>query len=696
MLFARFFRLARPVSLNMRRLITIPVVIADPASALAEVGMVAPAGALGVELGAAGATPPPVNVSFELTEKEAAVFGVLRDTAAAAGKGTVVRIVGGWVRDKLLRIESSDVDVALDNTTGVEFAGCVNALLTARGEATSSVGVIEANPEQSKHLETAATRVLGEWIDFVGLRAEVYDDESRIPTIKAGTPTQDALRRDFTINSLFFNISTESLEDLTGRGLSDLAARLLRTPLPPLITFRDDPLRVLRAVRFATRLGFAFDESLRVAAADAGVAKNLASKISRERVGIELDGMMGGARPIAAVRTLHALNLAHGVFAPPKAALERLFGALTELPLSSGAVAVPLGAAVAAKTTATRTMMVSTDAAAQPFEGLPDHWLRAGADVVSSIDFLCAALGAEGLAQLCAAPPPIEPGTDGGSDVAVDLLNALVLADAAATAQPETSADHSAALFRVLSRDGVHSLLVAAQLLPLAFVFRAAKGTMSKSTRVADALPSVTLLEGLKRPKKAADDVAALLSGAVGFALILADPEAAAVCRAAAAAGTVAGAEVGRGSPRRDAVVLVAGGLLKRDTRELWRGALVLSAAAQCATLRAAAAAAQGTPASSTEAVVAAARAVLDDHAALANAIAGAWALDGCWAWRPPLNGSELKSALGAAAVSGPAFGALMEEQSQWHLLNPGGSAEGALEHMTRKCTEAGGKKYKS
>jgi tRNA nucleotidyltransferase (CCA-adding enzyme) len=89
--------------------------------------------------------------------------------------------------------------------------------------------------------------------DFVGLRSETYTD-SRIPDqVQLGTPEEDALRRDLTINSLFYNVHTRQVEDYTGQGLSDLASKVARTPLPPKQTFEDDPLRILRCIRFASR-----------------------------------------------------------------------------------------------------------------------------------------------------------------------------------------------------------------------------------------------------------------------------------------------------------------------------------------------------------------------------------------------------------------------------------------------------------
>jgi tRNA nucleotidyltransferase (CCA-adding enzyme) len=115
------------------------------------------------------------------------------------------------------------------------------------------VGKVAANPEQSKHLETGTTRIMGLECDFVGLRSETYTD-SRIPDqVQLGTPQEDASRRDLTINSLFYNVHTRQVEDYTGQGLSDLASKVARTPLPPKQTFEDDPLRILRCIRFASR-----------------------------------------------------------------------------------------------------------------------------------------------------------------------------------------------------------------------------------------------------------------------------------------------------------------------------------------------------------------------------------------------------------------------------------------------------------
>lgn len=121
----------------------------------------------------------------------------------------------------------------------------------------------------------------------MNLRKEEYDDSSRIPSISIGTPLEDAYRRDLTINSLFYNVNTGTVEDFTMRGISDLHDRLVRTPLPAIETFREDPLRLLRAVRFATRFDCSIDPSIFEAARIPEIEHFLSIKVSRERIGIE-------------------------------------------------------------------------------------------------------------------------------------------------------------------------------------------------------------------------------------------------------------------------------------------------------------------------------------------------------------------------------------------------------------------------
>ncbi|OVA05306.1 Poly A polymerase [Macleaya cordata] len=258
-----------------------------------------------------------VKDKIDLTEKETQIFERLLQVLRHFNLQTQLRVAGGWVRDKLLGKDCYDIDIALDDMLGREFCEKVNEYLSFAGEEKQGIGVIQCNPDQSKHLETARMRLFDVWIDFVNLRSENYSENSRIPTMEFGTAEQDAYRRDLTINSLFYNINTNSVEDFTGRGVTDLKSGKIVTPLPPEDTFLDDPLRVLRAIRFGARFEFVLDEKLKEAAASDKVKAAIADKISRERIGHEIDLMISGNQPVQAMTYICDLQLFWVVFCLP-------------------------------------------------------------------------------------------------------------------------------------------------------------------------------------------------------------------------------------------------------------------------------------------------------------------------------------------------------------------------------------------
>ncbi|KAF9229680.1 hypothetical protein BS17DRAFT_744049 [Gyrodon lividus] len=266
---------------------------------------------------------PQVHKEIRLTDAEDKLCNLLDEFTQhlkeEEGIVTACRINGGWVRDKLLGHDCNDVDICLADMMGIPFVERFVAFLSEKKHLpVHKVTKIESNPDQSKHLETARTSLFDIDLDFVNLRSEEYAEHSRIPTeVKFGTPLEDALRRDITINTLFYNIHTRSVEDHTEKGLDDLRNGIIRTPLPPLQTFRDDPLRVIRCVRFASRLGFEMIPELQDAARDQAIQQALASKISRERIGEELDKMMKGVEPLRAVQIIHDLSLYHSIFQIP-------------------------------------------------------------------------------------------------------------------------------------------------------------------------------------------------------------------------------------------------------------------------------------------------------------------------------------------------------------------------------------------
>jgi tRNA nucleotidyltransferase/poly(A) polymerase len=239
-----------------------------------------------------------------------------------------LRFTGGWVRDKLLGIGSHDIDVAINKMTGYQFGLRMKEYLESPGNAekyglgevtkkAGSLSKIEANPEKSKHLETVTTKILGLNIDLVNLREETYTDDSRHPIMKFGTPEQDALRRDATINAMFYNIGTSQIEDFTCRGLTDLQAGIIRTPLEPFTTFRDDPLRVLRLIRFASRYGYRIEPNVQTAMADEDIKRALLLKITKERIWTELEKMLRGPDPRKALEYIDQLGLYNTIFVDP-------------------------------------------------------------------------------------------------------------------------------------------------------------------------------------------------------------------------------------------------------------------------------------------------------------------------------------------------------------------------------------------
>ncbi len=230
-----------------------------------------------------------------------------------------LRFTGGWVRDKLLGVESHDIDVAISKMTGYQFGLRMRKYLeTPRiadkytlhegngGKSTTDksgnvvkslaggLHKIEANPEKSKHLETVTTKILGLDIDLVNLRKESYTEDSRNPQMEFGSPEEDALRRDATVNALFYNLHTSLVEDFTGKGLDDMKQKIIRTPMEPYQTFKDDPLRVLRLIRFASRLNYTIEPATKEAMKNPDIREALRAKISRERVGVELEKMLKG------------------------------------------------------------------------------------------------------------------------------------------------------------------------------------------------------------------------------------------------------------------------------------------------------------------------------------------------------------------------------------------------------------------
>ena len=180
------------------------------------------------------------------------LFRVIAERAAALD--TRALVVGGYVRDRLLGGARAaglhEVDVLVEKGKALELAQAVAQAMRAHP------------PVTFERFGTAHLEVPPKVVEFVSARRERYDPGSRKPQVAPGTVEDDVVRRDFTVNALLMDWDGTVL-DLTGRGLEDLRARRIVTPLEPEATFDEDPLRMLRAVRFATVLGFELDPSVR-------------------------------------------------------------------------------------------------------------------------------------------------------------------------------------------------------------------------------------------------------------------------------------------------------------------------------------------------------------------------------------------------------------------------------------------------
>jgi poly(A) polymerase len=228
------------------------------------------------------------------------IFQTIAEAAAALNQPAYV--IGGYVRDLALGRESKDIDVVTVGD-GITLAQEVGRRLKGRGRVTVF-----------KNFGTAMlpTQEAGE-IEFVGARKESYRAESRKPEVEAGTLEEDLARRDFTINALGLSLNPEDFGALVDRydGMKDLASKTIRTPLGPDVTFSDDPLRMMRAIRFASQLNFdiepdTFDAITR--------NKDRIKIVSQERITVELNKIIESPTPSYGFKLLFQTGLLHLIF----------------------------------------------------------------------------------------------------------------------------------------------------------------------------------------------------------------------------------------------------------------------------------------------------------------------------------------------------------------------------------------------
>lgn len=219
---------------------------------------------------------------FSIQPQERKVFELIGQCAQRLG--TPAYVVGGYVRDRLLGRPSKDMDIVCVGD-GIQLAETVASQLYPR-----------PNIAVYKRFGTAMLRYEGLEVEFVGARRESYHPDSRKPDVEAGTLEDDQNRRDFTINALAVSLNEGSFGELVDPfgGLVHLEQKCLKTPLEPGRTFSDDPLRMLRAIRFATQLDFTIDSSTLE-----GIAKYKSRLhiVSKERIATELEKILKTPKP---------------------------------------------------------------------------------------------------------------------------------------------------------------------------------------------------------------------------------------------------------------------------------------------------------------------------------------------------------------------------------------------------------------
>jgi len=227
------------------------------------------------------------------------IFQVISELADKINQETYV--IGGFVRDLILNRPSQDIDVVTIGS-GIRLAEMVAKKLGPNIQ----VSVF-------KNFGTAMLKYQSLEVEFVGARKESYNEDSRKPTVEDGTLEEDQNRRDFTINALAICLNHNRFGELIDPfgGIPDIENKSLRTPLEPGITFSDDPLRMMRAIRFASQLGFTIEDKTLEAIS---LNKKRIHIISKERIGEELNKIILSSKPSVGFKLLDKTGLLEIIF----------------------------------------------------------------------------------------------------------------------------------------------------------------------------------------------------------------------------------------------------------------------------------------------------------------------------------------------------------------------------------------------
>ena len=236
---------------------------------------------------------------IDCSSKELFIFKKIANAATQAGMPAF--IIGGFVRDKIIGRPTNDADIVCLGD-GILLANYVADRFSPR-----------PNVAFFKNFGTAHIRINEFDIEFVGARKESYRAESRNPEVEPGTLEDDQNRRDFTINALAISLNTGDYGELIDpfNGIKDIEAKIIRTPLPAHQTFSDDPLRMMRAIRFAAQLGFVIEEDTFRAIKD---NKERIRIISQERITDELNKILLSDKPSVGFNLLFTSGLLQLIF----------------------------------------------------------------------------------------------------------------------------------------------------------------------------------------------------------------------------------------------------------------------------------------------------------------------------------------------------------------------------------------------
>ncbi len=244
--------------------------------------------------------------AIDLLEKGNVPVEVLKLVGGSADAlGVEAYVVGGYVRDLVLERPSKDIDFVCVGS-GIQLAKTVAECLQESSGKKVNVSIF-------KNFGTASLRFKDWELEFVGARKESYQRDSRKPVVEDGTLKEDQDRRDFTINALAIAINSQSFGELIDPfgGIEDLKKKIIRTPLDPEITFSDDPLRMMRAIRFATQLGFDIEPKTFEALV---TQSERLSIISMERISDELNKIILSKVPSYGFKLLFHSKLLHQFF----------------------------------------------------------------------------------------------------------------------------------------------------------------------------------------------------------------------------------------------------------------------------------------------------------------------------------------------------------------------------------------------